>query len=351
MKTKRLSDILTRLIDVTTARTSQLTDYTPGSVIRSIYEAVAMELETYYVLQEENITWGIEHGVLDSFGFSRREAKAAYGNVTVRFYSSASAGTVLPKGMTFYSSDDQYPQTYTLQQAYNVPVGDVSATVQVFCTQVGAVGNIPAGKIDSVSNSTTGVSYVSNNSDFNTGSDEESLAGIRSRFQAYVDTRGRATVKAMDYAARRVEEVTGVYVYEEVGKITVYAHDANGELPQDVLTAVVASEENYRPAGIPWEVKPVDKKEIDLDVKISVTNPILVPDDFEDKLTQMLTSYLNTFSADRDLVISDVLTRVMNYSPLIYDADILTPEDNVVIEPNEIVRAGIVSVVITNEVV
>lgn len=349
MKTKRLSDILTRLIDVTTARTSQLTDYTPGSVIRSIYEAVAMELETYYVLQEENITWGIEHGVLDSFGFTRREAKSAYGEVTIGFYSATSAGTVLPKGMTFYSSDDQYPQTYTLQQAYSVPTGSATATVQVFCTQVGSIGNIPAGKIDSVSNSSTGVAYVTNPADFNTGSDAESLAGIRNRFQSFVDTRGRATLKAMDYAARRVEEVTGVYVYEEVGKITVYAHDANGELPADVLNAVVASEESYRPAGIPWEVKPVDKKKVDLELAVTVTNAALIPDDFEDKLVQMLTSYLNTFSADRDLILSDVVTRVTSYSPLIYDVSVTTPDDNVQIKPNEIIRAGDIAVVITNE--
>ena len=266
MKTKTLTDVLTRLIDLTTARTSQLTDYTPGSVIRSIYEAVAMELETYYVLQEENITWGIEHGVLDSFGFVRREARSAYGMVTVRFYSATAPGTVLPKGMTFYSSDDQYPQTYVLQQSYAVPTGSAAMDVQVFCTQTGAQGNIPSGVLDSVSNSSTGVASVTNATDFNTGADEESLAGIRNRFQEFVDTRGRATLKAMDYAARRVEEVTGVYVYEEVGKVTVYAHDANGELPQDVLNAVVASEENYRPAGIPWEVKPVEKKQIDLEV-------------------------------------------------------------------------------------
>lgn len=350
MKTKRLSDILARLIDLTTARTSQLTDYTPGSVIRSLYEAIAMELETYYMLQEENITWGIEHGVLDSFGFTRREAKAAYGDVTLRLYSAAGADTVLPKGMNFYSSDDAYPQTYVLQEAYNVPTGAASVTVQVFCTETGTVGNIPAGKIDSISNASTGVANVTNQADFNTGTDEESLSDIRARFQEFVDTRGRATLKAMDYAARRVEEVTGVYVYEEVGKVTVYAHDANGDLPDEVANAVRTSEELYRPAGIPWEVKATEKKLVDLNVQLTVTDATLVPDGFDLKLQQQLTSYLNTFGAGRDLIIADVVARAINFSPLVYDASILTPESNVVVEPNQIIRAGNVEVIISNEV-
>lgn len=349
MKTKRLSDILARLIDVTTARTSQLTDYTPGSVIRSIYEAVAMELESYYVLQEENISWGIQHGVLDSFGFVQRGAKAAYGNIDITLYSPAAAGTVLPKGMTFTSSDTQYPQTYVLQQPYQVPVGAVSITVQAFCTQVGAIGNIPAGKIDTATNSATGVSSVNNPQDFNTGSDVESTAEVRNRFQSFVDTRGRATLKAMDYAARRVAEVTGVYVYEEVGKITVYAHDANGDLPDDVRNEIIDSEEAYRPAGIPCDVEPVTKRNIDVQVSITATNITLLPDDFEDNLAQMVTSYLDNFNAGDDLILSELIARIINFSPLIYDATLVVPVMNVQVAPSEIVRAGDVTVIIANE--
>lgn len=59
MQVKRLSDILTGLKSYTVTRTDEINDFTPGSVLQSIYEAIAMELESYYMLQEENINWGL----------------------------------------------------------------------------------------------------------------------------------------------------------------------------------------------------------------------------------------------------------------------------------------------------
>lgn len=349
IKTKRLSDILTRLIDLTTSRTSQLTDYTPGSTIRSIYEAISMELETYYALQEQNISWGIEQGVLASFGFTRRQAKVAYGDVELIFYTSLASDTILPKGMTFYSTDSDYPNTYVLQQAYTVPAGAVSATVRVFCTVTGSTGNIPAEKINAVSNGATGLSRVSNPSDINTGTDEETLAAVRQRFQNFVDTRGRGTIKAMDYAARRVEEVTGVYIYEEVGKITVYAHDANGDLPSEVKAAIEASEETYRPVGIPWSVAAVTKTLVPITAMVTITNLDLMPTNFEEKLGEMIKTYLNAFNADDDLIISELNAKIMNFSPLVYDVQITSPSENTVVGPSEIIRAGDIQIIIDNE--
>lgn len=340
MKIKRLSDIISRLIDVTTARTDQINDFTAGSVIRSIYEAVAMELESYYMLQEENVTYGIEHGVLDAFGFTRREAVAAYGYVTLTFYAPLSEDVVFPKGTQFSSSQSNYTQVYTLQQAYVASQGATRVNVQAFCTQPGTIGNIPANTIDSISGSQLGVASATNEEAFLTGTDEESLADVRTRFREYVDTRGRGTLKAMDYAARTVEEVTGVYVYEQTGRVTVYAHDANGDLPDNVAAKVRAIEEYYRPAGIPWSVEAVTKELEPLEVGLIVTNIDLATDSFIEGLEKYLANYLNTFSAGQNVLMADLYNRIMAYSPIIYDAEITTPSANVVIDPNQIVRAG-----------
>lgn len=349
MKIKRISDILSRLVDLTTARTDKINDYTPGSTIRSIYEAVAMELETYYMLQEENVTWAIEHGVLDAFGFTRREAKNAYGYVTLNFYAPLSDDTIYPKGIQFTSTDADYTQVYTLQEAYIIPAGTTSTRVQVFCTQPGTVGNIPANTLNAISGAQTSVSSLTNEDAILTGTDEETLAAVRNRFREFVDTRGRATVKAMDYAARTVEEITGVYVSEGVGLVTVYAHDANGDLPDDVANKVRVVEEYYRPAGIPWKVKPVNKITQDLEVSLIVTDNKIVPDFFTDKLEIYLQNYLNTFSVGQNVVIADLYNRIMAYSPLIYDAKIVEPAENLVVKPDQLIRSGETYVYISGE--
>ena len=350
MNIKRITDILSRLIDLTTARTSQLTDYTPGSVIRSIYEAIAIELEQYYVLQEENILWGIQNGVLDAFGFSMREATAAYGQVTLSFYAPTSEDITLPMGTSFYSSNDSYPQMYTLIEPYVVPAGSLTAVVIAYCTQTGTVGNVPAGTLDLMSGVQTTTASVTNADDINTGTDEESVSAVRARLNEFVETRGRGTVKAMDYAARTIPEVTGVYIYEETGKVTVYAHDANGDLSADLITKIENAEENYRPVGIPWSVQPVEKIAEDVSVMVTVTNTNLLSATFTEDLEQYIRSYLNTFAAGDDLIVANLVNKIISFSPIIYDLSISVPLGNVSVDPDQIIRGGDITVLVENEV-
>ena len=80
---KSQSDVLTSLIDYTSSVTNKITDYSVGSVIRSIYDAVSIEEETLYVLMQQNIEEGIASGLLSAFNFSPKPAQKAYGDLTL----------------------------------------------------------------------------------------------------------------------------------------------------------------------------------------------------------------------------------------------------------------------------
>ena len=54
IKVKSLSELLASLVDYTSMHTDAVTDFTEGSVIRSIYEAIAMVLEQLYQLSTES---------------------------------------------------------------------------------------------------------------------------------------------------------------------------------------------------------------------------------------------------------------------------------------------------------
>lgn len=58
MRTRKLTQILSRLMDKTIQGTSKITDFTPGSAVRSLLEAISLEIEQYYILTRENINWG-----------------------------------------------------------------------------------------------------------------------------------------------------------------------------------------------------------------------------------------------------------------------------------------------------
>lgn len=365
MQVKRLADIINEMRDITVARTDEINDFTPGSVIQSIYEAIGMELESYYMLQEENINWGIENGVLNSFGFSRREATRAYGDIELTFYGALSSDIVIPKGTQFSSSNYQYTQTYELQKSYLINKGATSAVVQAYCTESGTIGNVDKGIIDSVSSSSSYVSTVTNPSAILTGADEESLVDVRKRFRQFIETLGRGTARAMDYAARTLPDIKGVYIKEDVGNVTVYCHDANGELPDNLRLDVMKAEEAYRPAGIPWDVEPVDKITQSLDLGLTVTDRTINTDTLSDQLETYVANYLNQFTVGQDIVVADLYSRIMSFSPYIYDVFITDPNNdddtvthiddngnatvevkqlsNVIVDSNEIVRAGTIS--------
>ena len=98
---KKQADILLDLIDYTSNVTNKITDFNVGSAIRAIYDAISIESENLYMLTLENISEGIEQGLMQSFDFTVREAAFAYGDIAVEFSSPTTVDTLLPKGKSF----------------------------------------------------------------------------------------------------------------------------------------------------------------------------------------------------------------------------------------------------------
>lgn len=343
MRLKKISEILGRLIDVTMINTNELNDFSVGSTIRSIYEAVAMELEQYYVLSRENILWGIEQGVLNAFDFRKREAKRAYGLVTIEFHTTNQSPIYVPTGTTFDSSlsADSNGLTYTTLQDYTIPAGVVTARVEVYCTTVGSIGNIQKNKINRIINNISNVKKVYNEYDILTGVDEEDIEAVKKRFHAFVESRGRATVKALDYGTRQVEEVSGVYIKEEVGYVRIYAHDRNGDLKAETLAKIKSAIEDYRPAGIKLDVFPVVKVTVPIDVTVTVTNKDRINNALQSRIETTIRNYLNSQTVSQTLVQADLLQAIMNIDDeLIYDCVFNNLDGNLDIKDEEIIRAG-----------
>lgn len=320
IRKKSISDILGGLIDYTSTHTSEITDFTPGSIVRSIYEAEAMELEQLYTLSIENILWGIRHSVLDAFGFTPKDATAAFGYVTVTLSTPLAAPLVLAKGTSFYSSKDTAESImFVTQDSYFIDTGTSSFQVVVYCTQLGTIGNIDSNYIDTMSSTQLTSKTATNEEPFATGTDEESTDSVLQRFRQFVATRGRATVNAVDYAARSVSGVTGVYVYETTGEFIVYAHDANGDLNPYMMNQVTNAVNLYRPVGIPWSVRPVSKLVKGITFEIAVTDSSLVDDSFQTGLAEYVKKYLQSFTAGQYLVQNELTKYIMGYSTIISD--------------------------------
>ena len=346
MRIKNIDNILSDLIDLTLIETRDINDFTEGSVIMSIYEAIAMELEQYYTLTHENIEWGIEQGIYESFGFYRKEARKAYGRIRIDFGTKTKQRLVISKGSAFRSSYSGINQTYETLESYVIPEGVTEAYITVYCTETGSQGNVPRNTINAIVSNISGIKGITNPEDILTGADLEPIEITKERFRQFIETRGRATKNAIAYATLSVADVAGVYVYEETGYIRVYAHDLNGNLPNNLKSEIEdAIMENYRPIGIKLEVFPVVKRPIDLNIDIVLSDVTMKKDSFKQEIEMKVKAYLNNMTASDDLILSDIIQLVMNIDDvLIYDAKITNLEDNIIVEDNELIRSGNVKV-------
>lgn len=345
MKVKTFTEILGRMIDLTLINSGEINDFSQSSVIYTIYQSIAMELELIGMLNRENILKGIETGIFEAFDFPRRKSKRAYGDLTLEFHSKLQRDLRVSQGTTFFSSKQGYSQVFEVIEDYAVPKGSSAVNIRVYATELGTVGNVPAGVIDTPGANVFNIAKVYNQSDFLTGRDEESIEQIKRRFRAFVETRGRATNKSIQYAVRTVEEITGVYVDEETGYIKVYAHDGNGDLSPELKADVENAVENYRPSGIKLDIFPIVRKAQDLDITVTLNDTARNNERFKEIIEVKIRNHINRKEPSEGLIVTELIREIMNVdSYSIRDCEIDNFDKNIKLKPEELMRAGVINV-------
>ncbi|ATG86336.1 baseplate J family protein [Lactobacillus phage LpeD] len=314
LRYKKASEVLASQTDYVLTHTNKLNDFTEGSAIETLFEADSLEIEMLYYLTIQNIKLGIQDGVLSAFGFTRKEATYAYGTVRLTFTSELTTSVYIPKGTQFTCSDPSYTQVYQTLDEYQVPSGTSYVDVPVYCTTLGTFGNIPVNTIDT----TTDITYldsVTNTEAFQTGTDEETFDDMVVRFREMIQSLQRGTVQALEYGAKTIDGIVGAYIFENTyGSVTVYCHDANGDLSSDLQTQVANELYYWKAAGIRVSVQPVHKTTVDLTIGINVPNTNLQTDTFLSAVKLRMENYLNSYTVGAPLYISDVIQNIMDIS-------------------------------------
>ena len=347
---KKQADILLDLIDYTSNVTNKITDFNVGSAIRAIYDAISIESENLYMLTLENISEGIEQGLMQSFDFTVREATFAYGDIAVEFSSPATVNTILPKGTSFSMGDSSSSLRFTTRDNYTIPQGETSILVTAYANTPGIAGNVAANDITTAETNIYNVSRVYNPDDILTGAEEESYQDTKKRFQLFIESIGRATKNAIKYGALTVPNISSVFVYEQVGLVTVYAADANGNLSDEDISNLEDVLEDYRPAGIQLVVSPMVKKRVDVDLELVLETGVLYPEKVSALVKKTVSDYLNAMEADQDLILSKLVNDIVNTSDAIKDIHITDPDENLLVDPDEIIRAGTITITLQDEV-
>lgn len=327
---RKASQIIKSEIDDVLTHTNKINDFTVGSVARTMVEAEALEIEKLYYYSLENLKQAIDEGVTTAFGFTRKKATYAYGNVLVRLTAPLPQDLIIDRGSLFYSTNPNYQQQYRTNIAYRIPKGSQSFTIAVYCTVIGTYGNIPENTINRSTDIGELVS-VTNPEAFNTGTDEENPEAAKVRFRQMIQSLAMGTNQSLIYAAESVPNVAGASLFESTyGAVVIYAHDANGNLSRDLQQDIADRLVEYKPAGIKVFVMPTHKSVVTLDISVEVSDSTLESDSFLDMIRQSMSDYINTLTVGDPLYKSNIIQKIMDVS----DTGILDTQVDVKIYPD-----------------
>jgi hypothetical protein len=344
LEVKKFRDILGDMASWLVLSGSKVTNFTVGSVVRSILEAVAMEIEDLYYFIRTKFEELQDNAIYNSFGFNRRPAVPATGYVTVTFTQPLTQSVLFKAGTKFYTVPLNGKTIY-FQSVEDVTanIGSTEVDILVRCTQAGTIGNVPAYSITRISNSTPFLAGVYNKQKFFTGLPEETKEERQKRFNAFLSSLGRASTQAIIYGCMQVDGIAGVYVKEDIGMIYVYAHDAFGNLSDQLKSALQDKLYEYKAGGIKAIISGVVKKPIDLNIQV------LIADGYDKssvlyKIEEEVTVYLNKMVVSKPLVRADLIRFIMEIDREAIENISINLDKDIVVEPQELIRPGTITV-------
>ena len=198
---KTFNQILNGMAGWIVTNCTKLTNFFVGSVLRTLLEAIAMEIEALYFQMHKGFIYAIENSIFHSFGFYKKPAISATGEVTVVFKDSLPQSFTFLKGFKFATVPILSQVVYfEVTEDTTAPKGCSSILVPVSCTEKGVVGNVPSNTITIMVTPVNIVRSVYNEKSFGSGTSEESSSERKRRFTTYIQTLSKATVDALKYA-------------------------------------------------------------------------------------------------------------------------------------------------------
>lgn len=178
-----------------------ITDFNIGAACRTMFEAAAAEIDELYKQIFIGLTEAIPVSVYTSFNFPALAAFPAGGFITVTITAQANpvdvaAGTL----WTPSSGSINYSQTADV----TIPAETTTINVPVSAVTAGSAGNQPASTTFNPNPVPTGFVSATNAVAWINGTDTETPAQQKVRFNAYISTISRGTLAAIKYGLSTV---------------------------------------------------------------------------------------------------------------------------------------------------
>lgn len=215
---KNFASIVASMINYMQVTTNKITDYTVGSIARTLIEAPAIEIDQLYQEMYNGLQDAIPVATYNSFDFTLLPSLSTNGNVTVNI-TAQGANVLIPAGTVF--SFPGGATTYAGIADTTILASNTTIPILVSATTPGALGNIPATTQFTLVPSPAGFVSASNAAAFTNGLDPETEAQRKVRFQNYIATLQHGTGASIIYGLKQTTILTNGVVTERVATAAI----------------------------------------------------------------------------------------------------------------------------------
>lgn len=359
METKSYEDLVNQMKNYTIANQSKLTDFNSGSLVMTIFEAVANVVEQAYIDTRNGYTNNLKQLATSIFDFSRKEGKKASVSVYFSRSSAKQVAVTIPSNTVISDGTHNFITTTTA----TIKTGEVkSSVVSATAEEVGEEYNISGNTLNSIlSTISSEVVSVTNENRATGGADTETESEFLSRFKMYINGLQATNSYGVKSGVLALDEVRSVGIEEHFPPITdetnnaynmtIYVDDGTGAMTDSLKNTISdlvngdGTQDNpgLRAAGVNVRILPANQVLINISVSVQVyrTEETVAKKD----ISESLTNFINGLEIGENVVLSDL---VMNLRQISYVKDVQALKigvktlgtENITISQNQIARMG-----------
>lgn len=144
LKIKTFGEILSDMVTWVSTSGKKLSNFYVGSVIRTLLESVAVEIESLYFQMFKGFKYAIENSIFYSFDFPRMPATYSSGTLAIKFKFPIPNTFVIEAGTKVCTLPVNGEVVYFVSlQDLECEKGVDYVELTVQCTVAGTIGNVP----------------------------------------------------------------------------------------------------------------------------------------------------------------------------------------------------------------
>ena len=354
---KTFPQLVSDMVAYIVANSPQITDLTPGSVIRSFCEAAGLTLEELYVSTYLGFRRYLGEIPENIFSFVRKDGTKA--TVNVIFSRAGSSGEVTaPIGTAVKTSSGITFVTTALATIPNA--ASDSNAVEAEAEEIGPSYNVLANTITTIVDDIDDIETVDNALAATGGVAAETDFQYKQRFQNYIEGLGKANIAGLIAGALSVDGITSASVLEYFppsSNVNARLYIDDGSVDGVSVTQVSdmqdlidgdgsESSPGYRAAGVNVIVAAPGI----LTQGVTLTATVLLgvdTDQAETDINSALTTYINNLGIGSDIIYNELIAAVMGVYG-VTDCDITDPTaPGTTVLSTQVGRLGTLSVTIS----